>query len=255
MSCLRCPSGCDTCKRETFCDKCVWGFYLEYSKNAGGITGFCKACNKNGEYVDSIFSSEEGFGVCLTHSECPIKNCIKCSNKLKECQTCEEKYFLHKFGTHDACSPCTEDSYVKIDPITNQLFCLRKTLIAANLSTTRNPKSFLLTFNETWDDYFSNYSKNFKIELSNLTTADYNCKINQEKSFRYIFGISCEILKNISAGESLHLTLLNLPNETEYSDIAIRTKEYKLPMKTYIVCPENYTLNDGKYSVYFNRFN
>jgi hypothetical protein len=89
LSCFRCPTGCDTCKRDSFCDKCVSGQYLGYLMNIGEINGVCKPCDKTGEYIDIKFSSSEGSGVCLTHSEFPIKNCIKCSNKFKEYQNCE----------------------------------------------------------------------------------------------------------------------------------------------------------------------
>jgi hypothetical protein len=52
---------------------------------------------------------------------------------------------------------------------------------------------------------------------------------------------------NITAGQSLKLTLLNLPNVTEYSNKAIRIKEYSLPMNAYIICPENFTFKVGKF--------
>jgi hypothetical protein len=130
------------------------------------------------------------------------------------------------------------------------MLCLTKNIIDGNLTTTRDPQSFLLTFNNTWNEYFSKYADNFRVKVSKLANTDYDCKIKQDKSFEYIFKISCAINKNISEGEILKLTLENLPNETEFSDITIRRKEYTVPMKAFITCPENFTYNIGSYKLF-----
>ena len=100
------------------------------------------------------------------------------------------------------------------------------------------------------NEYFSKYADNFRVKVSKLANTDYDCKIKQDKSFEYIFKISCAINKNISEGEILKLTLENLPNETEFSDITIRRKEYTVPMKAFITCPENFTYNIGSYKLF-----
>ena len=164
-------------KDQTSCEKCIQGLYLEYSNITKAFTGTCKSCVSTGEYIDDNFSSSDGLGVCLTHSECLIQNCKKCSNLLKKCQACEDTYFLNSPDENTYyCSACPPNTFMKNDPTQANPICNPKIIISGNLSATDDPRSFILSFNEAWEEYFINYEANFKIEITGENSTDYNCK-------------------------------------------------------------------------------
>lgn len=175
-------------------------------------------------------------------------NCKNCFNLLKKCRLCNENYYLFSSTEEngDYCSVCPSNTYRKTYPPQEKPICNPKTIISGNLSTTADPRSFLFSFDEAWEDYFRNFEANFKIEITGRNLTDYDCKANRNTFLNNSYTINCTYKLNVTKLDNIKITLLNVPPEDEFSERVIRIKDHKVSMKKYVYCFQNYSLNQGK---------
>lgn len=170
---------------------------------------------------------------------------------LKKCRGCEDGYYLFSSPEDfkDYCSVCPLNTFAKYVSTQEKPICSPKIIISGNLSTTADPRSFDFSFDEAWEEYFRDYKANFKIEITGKNITDYECNASKNTSMNYTYIIYCTYKINITEIDFLQIALLNIPPEDEFSERVIRVYDYRVSMKKYIYCPQNFSLNQG---IFFN---
>ncbi len=130
---------------------------------------------------------------------------------------------------------CVENYYLFNDA--NTTVCKEQRRVSGNLSAINNPKVFLLSFSETWPEYFSNFSA--EVNISDLPKESYSCVTAGDPSKIQAYSISCKFSSNVTASSNISVKLQNLPPTNNSSFTVLTQKEYSLQLAELIICPDS----------------
>ena len=155
------------------------------------------------------------------------------------CQTCEGNY---------NCSLCSSNYYLSREG--NSTICREQKRVSGELLAINNPKVFILIFNDTWPEYFSNFSAT--ATLNSLQKESYSCSFAPDFSKIQAYSITCQYSSNITAGTFLTVKLLNLPTVNRSSPAKMISQEFSLQLTELVICPDaSLAWDSGKPSLKF----
>lgn len=213
----------------------------QYVEMNNQLNTMCKNCNKTcskcfGPFANNCFECSENKyvlnGECFL--ACPIRyysdfnstvckecspNCLKCSSA-DNCYQCNENTILKNFKCFD---------YIYINPELHM--------------HPEIPYFYLLTFNESWPEFFENITKTdyLEISISNMDTKDYTYTIASSLGSNKVFEIFVKFnIESIQSDNSyLTMTLKELP-QTDYKFV---NKIFSLSVPRIPLCKTDQTYN------------
>jgi len=244
--CELCDSSCLTCSgKHNNCSSCSFNAILSNNTCSCMKGNFfnqdnklCQTCDALCSYcegpIDCLACSNESqslaFGKCM--DSCPnyyfsddlkmcrncISNCKKCENS-SQCKICSENYTLN-----------------------NESQCIFQKKIYAQLDAIQNPTSFKLTFSHYWQYLMDNLEKLMIISINNYPLSNYSYQITNTDNTSILILTYKAVLNDTSL-------ILNLTIEINYSEtnseFYLIDKNFLTPLKSYIVCPDNFYYNSG----------
>lgn len=201
----------DLCRKcDATCSKCIGSSQLDCTACVDA-----QACLLNGE--------------CL--SKCPEgyyndskKNCRACGSFCKECES------------NSVCLNCYS-GYALIGNV-----CVKQKNLTVTYKTIQNPTAFKLNFSVYWQELIDGLERYMELRINDFSSKNFTYKLTKEKTTTVIELNFLSPLKDNSYQLDI---IFNIGNTSEY---ILLNKELKIPLNSYIVCPDNSFYNTSIYN-------